>query len=133
MEQQQAVFSGWAVVEIMGHQRHVGMVTTEAYGGAVLFRIDQPEVPESEETLESAEWIGDKYAQPGSVVTRGSIPASSVLVGSGSIYRIIPCDEATAMKAIRENQHRPLALVKFIGRTAQIPAPVDEEGEGPEF
>ena len=31
-EQQQAQFNGWAKVEVMGHQTHIGYVRTEAYG-----------------------------------------------------------------------------------------------------
>lgn len=31
-EQQQAKFDGWAIVDVMGHQRYAGYVTTEAYG-----------------------------------------------------------------------------------------------------
>jgi hypothetical protein len=30
-EQKQAAFDGWAIVDVMGHQRYVGYVTTEAY------------------------------------------------------------------------------------------------------
>ena len=43
MNENQAEFKGWAKVEVMGHQSHIGYVTTEAYGQAVLFRIDRPE------------------------------------------------------------------------------------------
>ena len=35
-------FEGWAIVDVLGHQRYVGYVTTEAYGAAVLFRVDVP-------------------------------------------------------------------------------------------
>jgi len=73
-------------VEVMGHQSHIGFVATEeAYGQAVLFRIDQPTIPGGEETLKHAEWIGDVFAGAGSVVQRQPIEAVSVLVGSGSI------------------------------------------------
>lgn len=37
METEQAKFEGWAIVEMMGHRREIGHVTTEAYGVAVLF------------------------------------------------------------------------------------------------
>lgn len=53
MNENQAEFKGWAKVEVMGHQSHIGYVTTEAYGQAVLFRIDRPELPECEQTLEA--------------------------------------------------------------------------------
>lgn len=113
MSEQQNEFHGWARVEVMGHQTHIGFVTTEAYGAAVMFRIDQPAVPGVEETLTRPEWCGDTYAHPGSVVKRGDIEAATVLVGAGSIYRLIPCDEAAAMKAIRSSVRPPLMLVKL--------------------
>ena len=34
MPEEQAKFEGWAIVEVMGHQKYAGFVTTEAYGGA---------------------------------------------------------------------------------------------------
>ena len=40
----QAEFKGWAKVEVMGRQSHVGYVETQAFGGAVLFRINHPEI-----------------------------------------------------------------------------------------
>lgn len=124
-------FKGWAKVEVMGHQSHVGFVTTETYGQAVLFRIDQPFVPAIEETLERADWVGHIFAGVGSVVQRPAIEPVSVLVGSGSIYRIIPCDEATAMSAIRSAQRRPLSMVSLVpGNVIAAPDEDNEDDEG---
>ena len=109
-ETNQASFKGWAKVEVMGHQSHIGYVTTEAYGAAVLFRIDAPVLEECDEELTTSGYVGDVYARAGSVIRRAKVEATSVLVGSGSIYRIIPCDEPTAMKAIRSTTRRPLSL-----------------------
>ena len=85
----QAEYKGWAKVEVMGHQSHIGYVSTEAYGAAVLFRIDRPAIPEI------------------------AVEPLSVLVGAGSIYRIIPCSEEVAIAAIQKEQRRPLAIVKL--------------------
>ena len=132
----QAKFEGWAKVEVMGHQSHVGHVTTQAFGGAVLFRIDRPGLPEEEITLEQSEWVDDKRAPAGSVVKRRALEPVSVLVGASSIYRIIPCTEEAAMAAIR-NTTRPLMLVKLAEAPA-LPLPstdvtihegVDDEDE----
>lgn len=49
-EVEQAKFEGWAIVEMMGHRQEVGYVTTEAYGQAVLFRVDSPDIPERDYT-----------------------------------------------------------------------------------
>ena len=48
MEQQAATqsrFEGWAIVEMFGHQREAGFVTTESFGPACLFRVDTPALP----------------------------------------------------------------------------------------
>lgn len=78
-----------------------------------MFRVDQPAIPGTEETLERPEWNDSKYLPTGSVVMRGEIQAASVLVGAGSIYRIIPCDEAAARLAIRSSVRPPLIVVKL--------------------
>lgn len=112
-EQEQTSFNGWAKVEVMGRQSHIGLCQTQAFGGAVLFRIDRPEIPEEEVTLTESGWVGNTRAPVGTVVKRAAIPAASVLVGAASIYRIIPCDEATAIQAIKSNVNRPLLIVKL--------------------
>lgn len=127
--EEQAKFDGWAKVEVMGHQSHVGHVTTEAYGGVVLFRVDRPGLPEEEITLDCSEWVDDKRTPAGSVVKRPALEPVSVLVGAASIYRIIPCTEAAAMAAIR-NTTRALMLVKLAELpTIEAPAEVSERCE----
>lgn len=66
----QATFEGWAVVEMMGHRKEIGFVTTQAFGQAVLFRVDVPELPEREFTLESPEYAGGRYCPTGTKVKR---------------------------------------------------------------
>lgn len=111
-EAQQAKFEGWAVVEVMGHQRYAGYVTTEAYGQAVLFRIDVPEIPEREHELKSGRYSPDgKYLRPGTKVTEGSVQAYTKLIGSGSIYAITPCTQEAAIRAVEAMTERPLLKV----------------------
>lgn len=93
MNEQQAQFNGWAKVEVMGHQTHIGYVRTEAYGQAVMFRIDQPEFPARQYTLEAPAYVDGKWTLAGAKVERAATQGYSVLVGAGSIYRIIPCTE----------------------------------------
>lgn len=111
MNEQQNEFKGFAKVEVMGHQSHLGFVTTEVYGTAVLFRIDRPALPEEEVTLTEREWFDGIYLPVGSIVKYAALEGVSVLVGSASIYRIIPCTEAAVMKAIRNGGRRPLMVV----------------------
>jgi len=108
----QTEFKGWAVVEVMGHQRHIGYVETQTFGAACLFRVDTPELPEREYEIKRPEWIdGEGTCPAGTKVRRAASPACSVLVGSASIYRIIPCSEELAREQIDSRTSRPLIVV----------------------
>lgn len=110
--QAQTEFSGWAKVEVMGHQSHIGFVKTEAYGAAVLFRIDAPALPEREYTLASPEYVDGTWTRAGAKVRRAATAGHSVLVGAGSIYRIIPCTEDAALLAIERETRAELKLIE---------------------
>ena len=120
-EQQQNTFSGWAIVEMMGHRREIGYVTTEHYGAASLFRVDSPEFEEREFELERPQYVEERMVPAGSKVKRQAVPARSCLVGPGSIYALNPCTEETARKAIERSIDRPLILLSVPERV-QIPA-----------
>jgi len=127
MSEQQSEFQGWAKVEVMGHQSHIGYVKTEAYGAAVLFRIDSTGAPEREYTLEAPEYAEEitgvrRYCPNGTVVKRKERPPVSVLVGAGSIYRIIPCTEGVALQTIEREQRSELMVVSLPAGAA-LPAP----------
>lgn len=126
MPETQTSFSGWAKVEVMGHQSHIGFVTTEVYGTACMFRIDQPAIPEEQRTLAEREYTSSGYLSAGTVVKQPTIEGVSVLVGSGSIYRIIPCTEAVALKAVRESQRKPLVVVS-LPESMALPAASDRD------
>lgn len=111
METEQAVFEGWAVVELMGHQSEIGFVKTQAFGQAVMFRIDTPELPEREYTLTVPEYIAHSWTPAGAVVKRAASPARSRLVSPGALYAINPCTEEAARTAIERSSSRPLILV----------------------
>jgi hypothetical protein len=114
-EPKQAAFEGWAVVEMFGHAKEIGFVTTEVYGSAVLFRVDTPALPEREFISKRPDWSGPKIIPIGAKVKREAVPAKSRLVGPGAIYSITPCTEETAMYAIEELIRRPLILVELPG------------------
>lgn len=113
MDQPQAKFEGWAVVEMMGHQREIGFVTTEYFGAAAMFRVDTPALPEREFELKRPEYIGGRWTPAGSKVKRVAIPAKSRLVSPGSLYAITPCTEETALHAIENMQDRGLILLEI--------------------
>jgi len=132
VNQHQAQFNGWAKVEVMGHQSHIGYVRTEAYGQAVLFRIDTPELPEREYILEEPEYVDGRWTKAGVKVKRLATRGVSVLVGAGSIYRIVPCTEAAAMKAIESNGRSELKLVSVPALAAADELEIDDDAGNPD-
>lgn len=121
--EQQAKFEGWAVVEMMGHQREIGFVTTEYFGGAALFRVDTPEIPEREYELKRPQWIGAQHVPAGSKVKRSGIPAKSRFVAPGALYALTPCTEETARQAIEEMVPRDVILLEI--KQGSLPAMVE--------
>jgi hypothetical protein len=123
----QSSFEGWAVVEMMGHRKEIGFVTTQAFGQAVLFRVDTPELPEREYVLESPEYArhngaGDRWCPIGTKVKRESSPARSCLVAPSSLYAINPCSEQAAMALIDRNRPRPLIALELPEQAALPPS-----------
>jgi hypothetical protein len=110
--EQQAHFEGWAIVDVLGHQRYVGYVTTEAYGQAVLFRVDVPALDERERVTKQPGYdAGGRYLPAGTTVTEGAVAGYTKLIGSGSIYTLTPCTKEAALKAVEQSQPRPLMSV----------------------
>lgn len=121
-------FDGWAIVDVLGHQRYVGYVTTEAYGQAVLFRIDVPELAERERVTKAPGYTGGRYLPAGTTVKEGAVAGYSKLIGAGSIYAITPCTKAAALEAVEQNQPRPLMSVQLPpdrSLAAQVDDPYD--------
>lgn len=127
MDPQQAKFDGWAIVDVLGHQRYVGYVTTEAYGQAVLFRIDVPELAERERVTKAPGYTGGRYLPAGTTVTEGAVAGYSKLIGAGSIYAITPCTKAAALEAVEQSQPRPLMSAQ-LPPDRSLAAQVDEAG-----
>jgi YHS domain-containing protein len=118
MEESQATFKGWALVEVYGHSRAAGYVTTEYFGNACMFRVDTPSLPEREWVLAEPEYTDHGWTQAGATVKRDESPARSTLLGPGAIFRMTPCDEAAARRAIDEIYKRPVIVLKMPDRPA---------------
>ena len=130
-EPKPAAFEGWAVVEMFGHTREIGFVTTEVYGSAVLFRVDTPALPEREFVTERPDWSGERTIPAGAKVKREAVSAKTRLIGPGAVYSIIPCTEQTAMRAIEEAIRRPLILLE-LPKKPDVPVVTWPETEEPE-
>lgn len=70
----------WAIVELMGHVRHAGIITEEEKFGAKMGRVDVPD--------------GDNF------VTH--------YFGGSSVYRVTIVDEAAARAVAKANAPRPV-------------------------
>lgn len=111
-------FEGWAVVEMFGHVKEVGFMTTQYYGTTCLFQIDVPELPEREFVLQRPEYTNDsegnqRWTPAGAKVRRAAVPARSRLIGPGAVYSMTPCTEGTALVAIEECIRRSLILLEM--------------------
>jgi hypothetical protein len=126
METQQNQFEGWAVVEMFGHQKIAGRVSTEVYGQACLFRVDVPEMPERQIVLEHYDYIDGQRVPPGSKVQRPAEQPYSKLIGPGAVYAINPCNEATVREYLERERRRPLVLLELATAKA-LPSGLDAE------
>jgi hypothetical protein len=131
-EVKQGTFDGWAIVEMMGHRKEIGYVTTQAFGQAVLFRVDVPELPEREYVLDTPEYARangerERWCPIGTKVKRASSPSRSCLVAPSSLYAINPCSEEAAMLAIERSIHRPLIALEIPPQAALLPPASDFE------
>lgn len=121
MDEGQAAFDGWAVVEVFGHQRYAGYVTTQAFGQAVLFRIEVPPLDERERETKHYEYVNGHTVPPGSTVKESAVQGYTKLFGTGAIYGITPCTQEAALKAVEEMQGRKLTLIALAPERA-LPA-----------
>jgi hypothetical protein len=113
VEQEQSKFEGWAVLEIFGHQRYAGYVTTEAFGQAVLFRVDVPPLEERQRVTKHYEYLDDRSLPPGSTVQEGAVQGYTKYFGPGAIYALTPCTQEAAQKAVASMQARKVSLVSL--------------------
>lgn len=125
---QNSEFTGWAVVEVMGHNRYSGFVTTQAFGSVVMFKIHAPAVEPVEQVLDQERYINHSYVPAGSKL-RVSRPEFCKYVGAGSVYAMTPCTEETALMGIPQ----VVEVVELAERKALGPVTVrdnDDDDEG---
>lgn len=125
----QTKFEGWAVVELMGHQKEIGFVTTEYFGQACLFRVDTPELPEREFVLTRPTSTTGGWSPAGSKVKRECMSAKTRLLAPGSLYAVNPCTEEAARTALEHLVERPLILIEAPARPAIAAGEVLQTGD----
>lgn len=90
-------YTGWAVVELMGHRRIAGHVSEAAQYGTAMIRIDVP--------------------------TEDGQPPITQFYGGNSIYCLSPVTEDVARAVARRNQPAPVSPYEILPPKA-MPAPM---------
>jgi len=130
MSEKQATFEGWAIVEVFGHQRYAGFVTTEAFGQAVLFRVDVPPLAERERITKHYGYDdGGTSVPPGSTVKEGAVQGYTKFFGPGAIYAMTPCTQDAAEKAVESMQTRKVSVVSIPPEAATLPPHRDDDDD----
>ena len=75
-------FQTWGIVDVMGHQRYVGLITEQVIAGTGFIRVDVP--------------------------AAGDICAWTKLIGTSSVYAITPCSEEIARAMAKERKDAPI-------------------------
>lgn len=130
--EQQSTFSGWALIELFGHQREAGFVTTQYFGDKAMFQVDIPEIPERTETLDSPKWGPDRFLPAGSVVKQDAIPGRTRLVNPGAVYALNPATEEVVRAAVSASERREIKVISVPeGAQRMLPGESQEEEYDP--
>lgn len=131
-------FEGWAIVELFGHQKEIGYVSTRYFGTACMFQVDVPELPEREAVLLKPQYHsvdgGMEYLPVGTKIKKSLSPGRSRFIGPGAIYALNPCSEEIAREAIESmNPREIIVLEKPKQQVIDVHFPELGEGQdGPE-
>lgn len=130
--EQNANFEGWALVELYGHGKEAGFVTTQHFGTACMFQVDVPEIPARQETLESPRWAedGSRLLPAGTIIEREAVPGRTRLLGVGSIYSMNPATEEAVRLAVSRGGQRAMKVIS-VPDGAQLSLP-PQDAEYPE-
>ena len=133
MSETQIKFEGWAVVELFGHAREVGYVTTDYFGSGALFRVEVPPLPEREVTLVRPEWIGDEMVGTGSKILRGAVEGRTRFIGPSAIYAMNPCSKDAAFQALESMSRRDVKVVELVKAKQLATTLPGEDDYDPEY
>lgn len=120
-QQTTAKFEGWAVLELFGHNREAGYVTTQYFGDKAMFQLDVPELPERDYELKRPAYVGATLAPVGSKVRKEAKEGRTRIISPGAIYAINPCSKELCLATLEELAPRDIKIVE-LAKTNQIAA-----------
>jgi hypothetical protein len=121
MESEQAKFEGWALIELFGHAREAGYVTTVYFGPAAMFRVDVPEIPARQEIADRPRWLDSKLCPIGTVVEAEAIPGRTRYVGPSAVYAMNPASEETVRAAAAKMVDRAVKIIAMPASAQLLP------------
>lgn len=86
---EKTAFTGWAIVEVMGHHTYAGQVSEQTVAGMAFVRVDVPET---------------------GLLDQVPAPAFSKLVNPNSIYAITPVSESVARLRAESLRASPVSV-----------------------
>jgi hypothetical protein len=131
-EQTQANWSGWALLELMGHNHEAGFISTLYFGGVALLQVDVPEIPAREETLSRPQWNDTALLPVGTVIRKEAIPGRTCMLNPSAIYRLNPATEEAVRAAIAASERRAIKVISMPAPSADrtlLPGGPDEGTE----
>ena len=105
MESENEKFEQWAIVDVMGHQRYVGLVTEQVIAGQGFVRVDIPKT--------------------------SATPAWSKLIGTSSIYAITPVEKDIATAMAERSKSKPIEAYQLTTGDIQATLSYDRDDEEP--
>jgi hypothetical protein len=124
---QQAKFEGWAVVELFGHQREAGFVTTQYYGNAAMFQLDVPALEEREQETKRPGYIDGTFCPAGTKVKKAAVVGRTRLINPSAVYALNPCDKEAALKAIDEISPREIRVLEMPKTAPLLPGETESD------
>ena len=91
-DDQRDCLKSWALVELFGHQRIIGLVTVEPIDFPGMIRVDVPDL-----------------LKDGTIVRAGF----TRYFGKGAVYAVTPCDEATVKAMLPHVDGKPSRPMAF--------------------
>jgi hypothetical protein len=108
---EQSTFEGWAEIELFGHAREAGYVTTKYFGPAALLHVQVPEIAARRETSTRPGYIDGRRYPAGTIAELQPIPPRERYIGFGSVYALNPCSEERVRRVVEEIGGRKIEIV----------------------